>query len=216
MDTILTSPPQRLRGITPRLPSCVRLAGTGLASAKTAILAVALASIAVPSLHQFSGEAMTGRIVVYVAGVLVLPAVWLARGRRSYPLTADCFLTVPLLFDVVGNSFHLYGHVDHYDDTAHLIGLAFSAAFAAALVRPRVQGRLALAGVAVAGGLAIGILIELVEYMLFSHTQATGLEAYRDTIGDLSMDLLGAAIAGMLIMVAGVSRETEPSATLGA
>jgi hypothetical protein len=193
----------------------MRLVGTGLATAKTAILSIALISIVVPSLHQFSGEAMTGRIVVYTAGALVLPAVWLAHGRRSYPLAADCFLTVPLLFDLVGNSFHLYGHVDHYDDTAHLIGLAFSAAFAAALLRPWVEGRLAPAGVAVAGGLAIGILIEMVEYVLFSHSQATGLEAYRDTIGDLSMDLLGAAIAGLLIMVTGGSRRTQPAATLG-
>jgi hypothetical protein len=178
-----------------------RVAIAGLAALKAAILAITVASLAVPSLHEFAGEAMTGRIAVYIAAVLVLPAVTLVRGRPGYPLVADWFLMMPVAFDVVGNSLHLYGHVDHYDDGAHLIGVAFSAAFAAALLRGRVSGRLALAGVAVAGGLVIGVGIELVEFVLFSHTQATGLSAYNDTIGDLAMDLLGAALAATLVLV---------------
>ena len=202
MHTTLTTSSPRLTWLAPPRPTFEGAAGAVLAIAKTAILATALLSLAIPALHEFSGEAMTGRIAVYTAGVLVLPVIWLARGRRTYPLAADCFLTVPLLFDLVGNSFHLYGHVDHYDDTAHLIGLAFTAAFAASLLRSHVQGRLGLAGVAVAGGLAIGILIEMVEYVLFAHTAATGLDAYRDTVGDLSMDLLGATFAGVLILAA--------------
>jgi hypothetical protein len=178
-----------------------RVAIASLAALKAAILAITVASLAVPSLHEFAGEAMTGRIAVYIAAVLVLPAVTLVRGRPGYPLVADWFLMMPVAFDVVGNSLHLYGHVDHYDDGAHLIGVAFSAAFAAALLRGRVSGRLALAGVAVAGGLVIGVGIELVEFVLFSHTQATGLSAYNDTIGDLAMDLLGAALAATLVLV---------------
>jgi hypothetical protein len=185
-----------------------RVAIGGLAGVKAAILAITVASLAVPSLHEFAGEAMTGRIAVYIAAVLVLPALTLLRGRPGYPLLADWFLMMPVAFDVVGNSLHLYGHVDHYDDGAHLVGLAFSAAFAAALLpfaaallRGRVSGRLALAGVAVAGGLVIGVGIELVEFVLFSHTQATGLSAYNDTIGDLAMDLLGAALAATLVLV---------------
>lgn len=214
MATISITAAPRRRWLTPRLPSRGRLAGHSLAAAKAAILSVALISVAVPALHEFSGEAMSGRIAVYTCGVLVLPAVWLVRGRRAYPLAADWFLTVPLLFDLIGNSFHLYGNIDHYDDTAHLIGLAFTAAFAATSLRSRVQGRLGLAGVAVAGGLAIGILIEMVEYVLFSHPAATGLEAYRDTVGDLSMDLLGAAIAGALILLVGSATGSEAGATL--
>jgi hypothetical protein len=185
----------------------------GLIALKTCILGVALASIAVPSLHEFAGEAMTGRIAVYIAAVLLLPAVALLRGRRQpYPLLADWFLMMPVAFDVVGNSLHLYGNVDHYDDAAHLVGLAFSAAFTAALLRGRVSDRFALAGVAVAGGLVIGVGIELVEFILFSHTQATGLEAYNDTIGDLAMDLLGAALAAGIVLVL-PARSRQPAAS---
>ena len=189
-----------------------RVAIGGLAAVKASILAVTVASIAVPSLHEFAGEAMTGRMAVYIAAVLVLPAVTLLRGRPGYPLLADWFLMMPVAFDLVGNSLHLYGHVDHYDDGAHLVGLAFSAAFAAALLRGRVSGRLALAGVAVAGGLVIGVGIELVEFVLFSHTQATGLSAYNDTIGDLAMDMLGAALAATLMLVL-PARQPQPSAS---
>jgi hypothetical protein len=189
-----------------------RVATAGLAALKAAILAITVASLAVPSLHEFAGEAMTGRIAVYIAAVLVLPAVTLVRGRPGYPLVADWFLMMPVAFDVVGNSLHLYGHVDHYDDGAHLIGVAFSAAFAAALLRGRVSGRLALAGVAVAGGLVIGVGIELVEFVLFSHTQATGLSAYNDTIGDLAMDMLGAALAATLVLVL-PARQPQPTAS---
>lgn len=184
----------------------------GLAALKASILAVALTSILIPSLHEFSGEAMTGRIAVYTAAVLLLPAVALTRGwQQPYPLLADWFLMMPVAFDVVGNSLHLYGHVDHYDDAAHLVGLAFSAAFAAALLRGRISDRFALAGLAVAGGLVIGIGIELVEFVLFSHTQATGLSAYNDTIGDLAMDLLGATLAaGIILMLP--ARQPQPAA----
>jgi hypothetical protein len=178
-----------------------RVAIAGLAALKAVILATTVASLAVSSLHEFAGEAMTGRIAVYTAAVLLLPAVTQVRGRPGYPLLADWFLMVPVAFDVVGNSLHLYGHVDHYDDAAHLVGVAFSAAFAAALLRGRVSGRLALAGVAVAGGLVIGVGIELVEFVLFSHTQTTGLSAYNDTIGDLAMDLLGGALAAVLVLL---------------
>jgi hypothetical protein len=52
-----------------------RVAIAGLAALKAAILAITVASLALPSLHEFAGEAMTGRIAVYIAAVLVLPAV---------------------------------------------------------------------------------------------------------------------------------------------
>jgi hypothetical protein len=178
-----------------------RLEISGLAALKACILAIALTSIAVPELHEFAGEAMIGRLAVYTVAVLLLPAAALAGGRRPYPLLADWFLMVPVAFDVVGNSLHLYGQLDHYDDAAHLVGLAFSAAFTAALLRSRISDRLALAGVAVAGGLFIGVGIELVEFALFSHTQATGLSAYNDTIGDLAMDMAGAALAAAVILL---------------
>ena len=48
---------------------------------------------------------------------------------------------------------------------------------------------LAAAGVAA----MLGIGIELTEWTAFTHPVATGYGAYRDTIGDLGMDVAGAA-----------------------
>ncbi len=166
-----------------------------LIAVKALIMFTTLTALAVPAMHEFSGEAMTGRVLVYTVAVLVIPAGWVASGRRSYPVAADSFLMVPLVFDLVGNSLHLYARFDHYDKVAHLVGLAASAMFAAALLRRYVSGRVELAAVAVAGGLFIGIAIELFEFAVFKHPSATGLGAYQDTIGDLAMDMLGAAIA---------------------
>jgi hypothetical protein len=47
-------------------------------------------------------------------------------------VAADSFLMVPLVFDVVGNSLHLYARFDHYDKVAPLVGVAAAAMFAAA------------------------------------------------------------------------------------
>jgi hypothetical protein len=171
-----------------------------LIAVKALIMLTTLTSLAVPAMHEFRGEAMTGRVLVYAVAVLLIPAGWAMRGRRSYPLAADSLLMVPLIFDLVGNSLHLYARFDHYDKVAHLVGLAASAMFAAALLRPYVSGRVALAAVAVAGGLFIGIAIELVEFAVFKHPSATGLGAYQDTVGDLAMDMLGAVIAAAVIL----------------
>jgi hypothetical protein len=172
-----------------------------LIAVKALIMFTTLTALAVPALHEFRGGAMTGRVLVYTVAVLVIPAGWAASGRRSYPVAADSFLMVPLVFDLAGNSLHLYARFDHYDKAAHLVGLAASAMFAAALLRRYVDGRVGLAAVAVAGGLFIGVAIELFEFAVFKHPSATGLGAYQDTVGDLAMDMLGAALAAAAILV---------------
>jgi len=171
-----------------------------LIAAKALIMLTTMAALAVPAMHEFGGEAMTGRVLVYAVAVLLIPAGWLACGRPVYPVAADSFLTVPLLLDLAGNSLHLYARFDHYDKLAHMVGVAAAAMFAAALLRRHVSGRIALAAVAVAGGLWIGIAIELFEFAVFTHPSASGLGAYQDTVGDLAMDMLGAAIAAVAIL----------------
>jgi hypothetical protein len=175
-------------------------AAGALIAVKMLIVFTTLTALAVPAMHQFRGEAMTGRVLVYAVAVLVIPAGWAVRGRRSYPLAADSFLMVPLVFDLLGNSLHLYARFDHFDKVAHFVGVTASAMFAAALLRRYVHGRVELAAVAVAGGLFIGIAIELFEFAVFKHPSATGLGAYQDTVGDLAMDMLGAVIAAAAIL----------------
>jgi hypothetical protein len=49
--------------------------------------------------------------------------------------------------------------------------------------------------------LAIGI--ELTEWTAFTHPVATGYGAYRDTIGDLGMDVAGAALGAITLWLTG-------------
>jgi hypothetical protein len=188
-------------GIRPEPATLAEAARGALIAVKALIVCTTVTALAVPGMHEFRGEAMAGRVLVYAVAVLVIPAAWLMFGRRSYPVAADSFLMVPVAFDLAGNSLHLYARFDHYDKVAHLVGLAATAMFAAALLRRYVNGRVALAAVAVAGGLAIGIAIELFEFAVFTHPSATGLGAYQDTVGDLAMDIAGAAIAATTLLV---------------
>ena len=169
------------------------------------LLAGLLAADAMPAMHEFTGQAMHMRIVVYVVGVGVIPAWWLATRERTvgvtpvpYPLAADLFLLVPFFFDLTGNSFHLYARVDNYDDAAHLVGVASLTLCGAALL-PRTLDPAVRATMAAGGGVFLGVMIELVEWVAFSHPVATGYVAYRDTVGDLAMDALGCVAAGVVV-----------------
>jgi hypothetical protein len=60
-----------------------------LIAVKALIMLTTLTALAVPAMHEFRGEAMTGRVLVYAVAVLLIPAGWLVCGRRSYPVAAD-------------------------------------------------------------------------------------------------------------------------------
>jgi hypothetical protein len=49
----------------------------------------------------------------------------------------------------------------------------------------------------------LGIGIELTEWTAFTHPVATGYGAYRDTIGDLGMDVAGAALGAITLWLTG-------------
>jgi hypothetical protein len=121
-------------GIRPEPATLAEAARGALIAVKALIVCTTVTALAVPGMHEFRGEAMAGRVLVYAVAVLVIPAAWLMFGRRSYPVAADSFLMVPVAFDLAGNSLHLYARFDHYDKVAHLVGLAATAMFAAALL----------------------------------------------------------------------------------
>src|SRR5262245_21869906 len=177
-------------------PSPVRL----LMAAKLAVAALLAATLLVPAAGGFHGQALWLRFAVYPVGLAVLPALWWRRGG-AYPLAADGYLLVPFAFDAAGNSLGLYGHIDNFDNLAHLVGTFALCGFAGTLLGARGGDRLvtALAAAGTAALLAIGI--ELAEWSAFAHPAASGYGAYRDTIGDLAMDVAGAALGALLVAV---------------
>jgi hypothetical protein len=195
-----------------RLPSPRLRSQAGVLVGLRAVLIGGIcAALLVPGMHQFSGEAMRLRVAVYGVGVLIVPVGVLAvrRGRAAtgYPFAADLFLLVPFLFDLSGNSFHLYARVDNFDDAAHLVGVAALTACGAALL-PRHLTALVRGGLAAGAGILVGVLIELVEWAAFTHPVSAGFSAYRDTVGDLAMDALGCMLACLLVALPRIRRRS--------
>lgn len=173
-----------------------------LSAAKLAVACLLAATLVVPAAGGFHGQALWLRFIVYAAGLAVLPALWWRRGG-DYPLAADAYLLVPFAFDAAGNSLGLYGRVDNFDNLAHLVGTFALCGFAGELLASRGDDLLVtvLAAAGVAAMLAIGI--ELAEWCAFAHPAETGYGAYRDTVGDLAMDVAGAALGALLVSISG-------------
>ena len=173
-----------------------------LAAGKITVACLLASSFVVPAAGGFHGQALWLRGVVYPVGLLVLPLIWAARGRNRYPLAADAYLLVPFAFDAAGNSLGLYGRIDNFDNFSHLVGTLALTGFAGALLAGRSTDRLVTI---LAAGVAamLGIGIELTEWTAFTHPVATGYGAYRDTIGDLGMDVAGAALGAAALWLTG-------------
>lgn len=179
-----------------------------LAAAKMMIGGLLFATLVLPVAGGFHGEALWLRCVVYAGGLSLLPAVWLWRGRRTYPLAADAYLLIPFAFDACGNTLGLYHRIDNFDNFAHLVGTLALTGFAGSLLGARGGDRVVTVIAAAGAAAMFGIGIELAEWTAFSHPVATGFGAYRDTIGDLGMDAAGAIVGAALLALTG--RRTRP------
>ena len=185
----------------PRRPDPVH----ALVAGKLAVAALLFTTLVVPAAGGFHGQALWLRCAVYPAGLVLLPAAWRLRGRGAYPLAADAYLLIPFAFDAAGNSLGLYSRIDNFDNFAHLVGTMALAGFAGTLLASRSNDRLVtvLAAAGAAAMFAIGI--ELAEWTAFTHPVATGYGAYRDTVGDLAMDVAGSALGALALLRLGTA-----------
>lgn len=151
-----------------------------------------------PDLQQYAGKAMQGRVLVYPIAVLVVPAGWWLLGRRRpFPALADLLITLPFLIDAAGNALDLYDTIDAWDDVNHLVNwMLLSAGFV--LLLPARLEPWVLAGLGIGFGAAAAIVWELAEYVTFIPESPEAATAYRDTLGDLILGLVGSAIGSVL------------------
>jgi hypothetical protein len=170
---------------------------------KLALVAL-LAFGAFSGLERFAGKAFDWRLIGYSVAALVVPAIWVARGRRPpYPYAADILFVLPFFIDTIGNALNLYDTIDWWDDANHFFNWALlSGAVAAALFRTRVTP-VELFALVVGFGAVTAIIWELGEYFAFIRNSPELATAYTDTLGDMSLGLSGsvltAAIAGMVL-----------------
>ncbi len=177
--------------------------------AAKAVLAALLAHAAVhPDLPQYADKAMGYRFLVYPLAALAVPSWWALRGRGRYPHAVDLCLTAPFLLDTAGNSANLYDSVWWWDDAMHVATWVPWVMAFGFVVAPRVPQRWVVAGLVVGFGAVTHTGWELGEYVTFVQDHPTeAMSAYRDTIGDLALSIVGSVLGALAVVAIGRSND---------
>jgi hypothetical protein len=175
--------------------------------AAKAVLAALLAHAAVhPDLPQYADKAMGYRLLVYPLAALAVPSWWALRGRGRYPHAVDLCLTAPFLLDTAGNTANRYDSVWWWDDAMHVITWVPWVMAFGFVMAPRVPQRWVVAGLVVGFGAVTHIGWELGEYVTFVQDHPTeAMSAYRDTIGDLALSIVGSVLGALAVIAIGRS-----------
>jgi len=155
------------------------------------------------------------RAAIYPACTLLIPAAWLASGRpQPYPHLADTALSLPFALDAAGNVLGLFA-VSGFDAVPHAAGWLFLTLAFGGAVAPLVERRALLFGLALGFGATIDVLWELGEYALMK-SGSSGLQlTYENTIQDMAVSLLGAAIGAALTATVFRPRPGTPARLFG-
>ncbi|MBC2935164.1 hypothetical protein [Nocardioides sp. zg-1228] len=172
------------------------------------VLVLAMARVAIdPAWGNLEGKAPGTRAVTYPLLAFLVPLVyWLRRPAGPYPWLADLMVTVPAFSDILGNRLDLYDQVVWFDDLVHFVntGLLGAAAviFSGAVEAP-LRRRLE---VSVSVAMTLGVAWEVWEYLAFVTRSGEAGTAYADTVGDLTLDWMGAVLAAVLLGLPGFHR----------
>lgn len=170
---------------------------------KLLVVLMVLRAAADPAWANLEGKAPVARAVVFPLLLLAVPAFWAARGRTTaYPWAADVLVTLACLADIGGNRLDLYNDVGWFDDAMHLVITGTVSAVVVVLTVSRRAPVYEIAHAAVAAGLTASLAWELFEYGSFLTRSTEWTTAYSDTVGDLSLGWLGAAIAAVVLCLA--------------
>jgi hypothetical protein len=183
----------------------VGLTGARRSVAVAVALKVVLAALVVFALthldwERFADKAMTARAVLYPLAAAIVPLVWLAGRRRfAYPAATDALLVAPFVVDLAGNALDVYDSVTWFDDACHLGNWAVLT-LAVGLPIARRCGPWVTLGLCVGFGATTALVWEVGEYGAFILETDESVTAYRDTVGDMTLGLTGATVAGLVAM----------------
>ncbi len=179
-------------------------------AAKAALVGSLVVVLLDPAWGNLEGKAPTARAVTYPLLAFVLPAWWLVRRpARPFPWLADTLATLTCFTDILGNRLDLYDRVSWFDDAVHFGNTALLCAGFLLLTTPPRTSFWRLLERSLAFGLSASLAWEVFEYLTFVTRSRELANAYRDTIGDLTLAWLGAVTAALLLTVA---RRAEISA----
>ncbi len=159
-----------------------------------------------PDLPQYQNKGMEARLILYPLLVfsvfIVYSIIKMFSGKKvAYPHLADLFISLAFTIDMLGNTLNLFDRIQWWDDLMHLVLWTFWVLAVGILLRMYTKlSRLTVAGLTVGFGAVSSILWELGEYSTFVTTnplESSG--AYRDTMGDEALSLLGSFVGAAII-----------------
>jgi hypothetical protein len=167
---------------------------------------LAVAGVAT-DLPQFAGKGFAARLVLYPVMMLLVPALWWLRHRRTVaaersaaPWSGFALVMAPFLIDVTGNTLDLYDTVTWWDDANHFVNwFLLCLGLALVLGVQRVQPAWVRWTVVVGAGAVLAVVWELGEWFAFIRYGKELSTAYRDTLGDEALGTGGAALAALVI-----------------
>jgi hypothetical protein len=173
------------------------------------VVAATVAQLAVaewwPGIERFADKAFGARLLAYPALMLLAPLVWwLVVARRDHlappPYSAFTLIMLPFLLDVTGNSLDLYDSLDWWDDINHYVNWLLLAAGLGLLVARDVRPAWAMALLVTGLGAILAVGWELGEWFTFIRHGTELDTAYEDTLGDLTLGILGSLTAALLLL----------------
>jgi hypothetical protein len=167
---------------------------------KAATIALLLFALANPQLPQFQGKAFQGRALAYPIALALIPVGWwlFGRSRMPFPAIADVLFGLPFLIDVAGNALNLYDTIDAWDDLNHLINWGLHTAAIGLLLRYGPWSWRIRAALAFCYAVTSAVLWEFAEYVTFVPNSPEAALAYRDTLGDIALGMLGGFFAAIV------------------
>lgn len=175
-------------------------------AAKLLLLGLLTHLLLYPDLPQYQNKGMAWRLAGYPLVCFSIYMIYHLRRRLSkrsltYPHLIDMLLTLTITIDMLGNTLNFYNNIVWWDDLMHLgltvpwvlvIGIVFR------MYYPRLSP-LNTAALTFGFGAVSHIIWEIAEYLTFvPNNPQEGPLAYRDTMGDLTLSLIGSAIGAFL------------------
>ena len=194
-----------------RLPLPDRATFAALVSAKILLVGLMVIGAVAPHVGGFAGKGIGYRLPVYMIPVLVVPLRWLYG--KSWNAALDIGLTIPFLFDTLGNLFGLFDHWNSFDNVLHFVNwLVLVWGITVALnAKPTRRNDTRLVWVAGTGiGALAAIGWEIAEYRIMRAGVGNLHLTYADTLGDLAAGSVGGAL-GAWLAVSVTSRWWSPA-----
>ena len=170
-------------------------------TAKAGLLLLLVMAMLHPDLGNMRDKAAGLRAVGYPLLSFTIPAVWLMfwRERSPFPWLADLLVTVTCFTDVLGNRLDLYDSVVWFDDWMHFVNTGLLAAAVVLLSMRRTPSLGPVLERALAFGVTAAVAWEIAEYFAFLSKSSERAFAYGDTLGDLTLGVLGALVAAVVV-----------------